>query len=396
MKINFKTMKSVINVLFQGDKFPIMIRGRHGIGKSEFVYEIANMIGYKVVERRASQMTEGDILGLPKEENNSTTWKLPDWYKECCDNPRILFLDEIDRAINEVRQAIFELGDSRKISGLYLHPDTRIFGASNSGEHDQAQFYQVSSMDPAELDRWYVIELDPTIEEWVEWANDNEVLEEILEFVSDSKIEGKNVLEFDGQFEDNKVYPSRRSWTRLSKTLKPILDKEPDYFKNVKQEDFIALCYGYIGNELSISFNNFIHSTSRREAYEKIIENGDIEYCKKWTSSQHLLFINRIVKSGMVKKLVKNQIIENLAKYYLFIPNEMGVKLWSSLGDSIIKCTNQIEKDIATYNFYRFKKQKINDKNISLYFIQQFSPHNDKDIIEENEEEKTSSDGENE
>ena len=46
-------------------KLPILIRGRHGVGKSQVVYQIADDCGLPVVERRASQMTEGDLLGLP-------------------------------------------------------------------------------------------------------------------------------------------------------------------------------------------------------------------------------------------------------------------------------------------------------------------------------------------
>jgi hypothetical protein len=34
-----------------------------------------------------------------------------------------LFLDEVDRATLEVRQGIFELTDSRKLNGHYLHED---------------------------------------------------------------------------------------------------------------------------------------------------------------------------------------------------------------------------------------------------------------------------------
>jgi 2-phosphoglycerate kinase len=37
---------------------PILIRGRHGVGKSEVVYQIAENMELPVVERRASQMTE--------------------------------------------------------------------------------------------------------------------------------------------------------------------------------------------------------------------------------------------------------------------------------------------------------------------------------------------------
>ena len=64
MAIDFATFNSVVaHVIDAG--FPVLIRGRHGIGKSEVVYQFAAERGLPVVERRASQMTEGDLMGLP-------------------------------------------------------------------------------------------------------------------------------------------------------------------------------------------------------------------------------------------------------------------------------------------------------------------------------------------
>ena len=133
-------------------KKPVLIRGRHGIGKSETVYQISEKMGLPVVERRASQMTEGDLMGLPSIDGESTKWNAPDWFKTACDQAVILFLDEVDRATMEVRQGIFELTDSRKLNGWHLHPETLIMAAVNGGEHGAN--YSVGEMDPAELDRW--------------------------------------------------------------------------------------------------------------------------------------------------------------------------------------------------------------------------------------------------
>ena len=44
---------------------PILIRGRHGVGKSQTVYQFADSLGLPVIERHASQMTEGDLLDCP-------------------------------------------------------------------------------------------------------------------------------------------------------------------------------------------------------------------------------------------------------------------------------------------------------------------------------------------
>ena len=153
----------------------MLLRGRHGVGKSEVVYQTAATRGLPVVERRASQMTEGDLLGLPDtadtdiDGRKATTWNAPDWLVTACTQPVVLFLDEVDRATMEVRQGLFELTDSRKINGWHLHADTLIIAAVNGGEHG-AQ-YQVGEMDPAELDRWTVFDVEPSAEDWLKWAN---------------------------------------------------------------------------------------------------------------------------------------------------------------------------------------------------------------------------------
>ena len=169
MSVDFKTFVSLAPSV-SAARLPVLLRGRHGIGKSQVVYQLAANAGLPVVERRASQMTEGDLVGLPSVEGNRTSFNPPDWFKMACEEPVCLFLDEVDRATLEVRQGIFELTDSRKLNGHNLHPDTIIFAAVNGGEHGEN--YQVNEMDPAELDRWSVWDIEPTVEDWLAWAKD--------------------------------------------------------------------------------------------------------------------------------------------------------------------------------------------------------------------------------
>ena len=134
MAVDFKTFRAIVPHVTAA-RFPVLLRGRHGVGKSEVVYQLATDLGLPVVERRASQMTEGDLLGLPSTDGAVTTWNPPAWFKTACDEPVVLFLDEVDRATPEVRQGIFELTDSRKLAGFSLHADTIIVAAVNGGEH---------------------------------------------------------------------------------------------------------------------------------------------------------------------------------------------------------------------------------------------------------------------
>ncbi len=102
--------------------------------------------------------------------------------------------------------------DSRKIFGNYLHPDTVVIAAVNGGEHGSQ--YQVGEMDPAELDRWTVFDVEPTTEDWLDWAKSN-VATEVWDFIN----QNRSHLEHGEDFEPNKVYPSRRSWKRLNDCL---------------------------------------------------------------------------------------------------------------------------------------------------------------------------------
>ena len=72
MAIDFKTLLTVLPHVTDANH-PVLLRGRHGIGKSSIVYQFADTVELPVVERRASQMTEGDLLGLPKTDGDVTS-----------------------------------------------------------------------------------------------------------------------------------------------------------------------------------------------------------------------------------------------------------------------------------------------------------------------------------
>ena len=81
MSIDFKTFNSVVPHVLAVKK-PVLLRGRHGIGKSQVVYQVAEAMGLPVVERRASQMTEGDLVGLPSINGDRTSFNPPDLIQE--------------------------------------------------------------------------------------------------------------------------------------------------------------------------------------------------------------------------------------------------------------------------------------------------------------------------
>ena len=321
MALDFQTFVSVAPHVLTVKK-PLMLRGRHGIGKSELVYQIAKGMDLPVVERRASQMTEGDLVGLPKTDGDVTSFCAPDWLHDACSRPVLLFLDEVDRAIPEVRQGIFELTDSRKIFGNYLHDDTVVVAAVNGGEHGSQ--YQVGEMDPAELDRWTVFDVEPTVEDWLEWGKDN-VDGLVWDFVN----QNRSHLEHSEDYEPNKVYPSRRSWKRLNDCLLNAGLLGDDHRND---SGIYHLSAAFVGMEAAVAFNDFAQNYERQVTIEMILDDGQIDKTSDFGINEHCALIEKMEASETFKDELTSEKIQNLANYFVMLPSEAAMKLWTVLG----------------------------------------------------------------
>ena len=318
MAVDFKTFIELAPTVSEA-RFPVLMRGRHGIGKSQVVYQIAEVVKLPVVERRSSQMTEGDLVGLPVIKGNTTGWNPPDWFKFACDNPCVLFFDEVDRATVEVRQGLFELTDSRKLNGWKLHKDTLIYAAINGGEHGSN--YQVSDMDPAELDRYSCWDLEPTVEDWLTWAKER-VNSVIWDFIN----QNPKHLEHNDDVEPNKVYPSRRSWDRLNQTLckaNLVEEASPALF---------TLAGAFVGFEAAVSFNDFVKNYDRQVTTDDLLDGKAWDKIEKFQINDHNALIEKLEATDVFKDELAVDRVGNLAEYFVNLPSECAMSLWMKMG----------------------------------------------------------------
>ena len=327
MAIDFATFINTVSPILSAG-LPVLIRGEHGIGKSEVVYQTAARLGLPVVERRASQMTEGDLMGLPSIDGESTRWNAPDWLKEACDNAVVLFLDEVDRASIEVRQGIFELTDSRKLNGWKLHAGTRIFAACNGGQHAGASSYQVGEMDPAELDRWCVFDVQPSVSDWLNWAKDK-VDPMVWDFVNQNHVHLEHKPS-EGGYEPNKVYPSRRSWKRLNDVLAGACLLED----NANLGVVFHLATSIVGFEAAVSFKDFVEKYDRQVTVEDVLDHGKLDKIAAFAINDHLALVEKLDASGILKTPMNDDQILNLANWFVTIPSEVAMKLFALVGNS--------------------------------------------------------------
>jgi len=327
MAFDFATFLSTVPAILSA-RLPVLIRGRHGVGKSEVVYMIAKERGLPVVERRASQMTEGDLLGLPdtadlSDGRKATTWNAPDWLVTACTEPVVLFLDEVDRATMEVRQGLFELTDSRKINGWHLHPETLIIAAVNGGEHGSQ--YQVGEMDPAELDRWTVFDIEPSVEDWLGWAS-GKVDGVLWDFVNHNR----QHLEHTDDYEPNKVYPSRRSWVRFARTTETL----GLFAEDGNRDLLLNLATGFVGFEAAVALRDFVQKYEYQVSVEDILDRGEFDKIAKWGINDHAAMVEKMQGASTFAESLTDAQVTNLATWFVSMPSEICMKLWSAIGDA--------------------------------------------------------------
>lgn len=331
--LSFKTC-----ALMLPNDISIILRGRHGIGKSQLIRDLSKELNMPLIDRRLSQLSEGDLIGLPKLDDRSTRFMPPKWLVRASESPHILFLDEFDRSTLEVQQAAMELILERSIQSNKIHPQCRIFAAINGGKY--GSMYSVNKIDPALNDRFWIADVEPTIDEWIQWGKkDNNVIPEITDFIHTHRecLETKELPK-----NDFEITPSRRSWKRLSDTL----SAHPNIFSHSKKNKkvFINLCSGFVGLHISSKFRNFIEERNKHINIDEILNNFDKneDKIKNLGIEQLNLGIDKISdhsKNDKAPEWTKEQAF-NISKFFVLLPDELKVSMWKKLSQPGCKLSN--------------------------------------------------------
>lgn len=309
----------------------VLVRGRHGIGKSEAVFQIGKMLDLPVIDRRLSQMTEGDMIGLPLLDGKTTRFCPPDWFMEAVDKPAILFLDEINRATMEVNQAAFQLVLSHELNGVKLHPGTRVFAAINDSHE-----YQVNEMDPAMHDRFWIVDLEPSVKDWMSWAREN-IHPAIVDFIRDNE----KHLEHKGTIDPGKIYPSRRAWAMLNDCLTQPQKDGTVKIDHPKARGFLYLCNGFVGYEAATKFRDYLTTLDAHISAEDVCKNWKkVEArAKKLSPEKQTALIDKIEDYSKKKKLTAKE-AENIGHFFQTLKPELKIVLWTKVSESREKDTH--------------------------------------------------------
>lgn len=289
----------------------IMLMGKHGIGKSQILEKFYSEKGYKVVVLFLGQMSDpGDLIGIPhKNAQTGHTEFMPPYWFPTDDTPVVLFLDELNRARSEVLQTIMDLALNRKLAGRSLPKGSRIISAVNNGEE-----YQLTDLDPALVSRFNIYEFEPSVQDWLLWANKNGVDERITSYIAATPkaLDNHSAIE---DLENLEKTPDRRGWVRVSEII---------IGKDVLSRSHKSMIAGIIGGLGANRFFEFLDENHLITAKELLLGDYDENKLKLITyGTPQLATINDVVfvflESGKYNDDDKYLIAENLEAYFSFL-----------------------------------------------------------------------------
>jgi len=186
--MTFNDALKALEHLFKAGLCPNLI-GETGIGKTELMAQYTMARGMDLIPLQVSQIEPSDFVGLYKvDENNRTMTCPPSWLphkaptkstkgqaqaKEAIDqlrklftgeiNPNggVIFLDEINRGHEDIRQALYQLVNERRIH-TYVLPDNYVVAAACN---PASEGYEVAEFDAALINRFAWIKFRPEAHE---------------------------------------------------------------------------------------------------------------------------------------------------------------------------------------------------------------------------------------
>lgn len=323
--MNIKEVKQVLPFLLKNKIVPFFW-GSQGVGKTSVMKQYCkdNELDIRVLYTATQDV--GDLIGLlVKDDNGGVYHARPKWFPT--EGKGIIFLDELNRAPNDVIQAMFSFILEGKLHTHVLPPGWKIVAAGN---YNSDRFTTTDTSDAAWMSRFCHLDFTPTVEEFIVYA-ESMGMHDMAAFIR----EQPNMLELSqkdgGRLDKSFIVPDRRAFAEgIGK-----LDLETEFPNELRYEVYSGL----VGNtsaaayltwrtklEKALSITEILtdYNEGSKRKIEKILNNdsGNIRFD----------LLNQPIDELLIKleqdseMLNKDKYLVNLQNYLLDIPRELSMK----------------------------------------------------------------------
>ena len=270
--MNIQQFSESLDYLVQAELTPF-IWGHAGIGKTSIIKQYAKRKGFKFFAfYLGTQSDIGDILGLAdfvRDENGTviaTKFATPEWLKNTIDycekNPNsgaVIFLDEFNRARRDILSGMFSLALDKTFHTLKLPKNCHIIAAGNPPTDE---YFVTDVNETALMARFVHVKLEPTFEEWVTYAQDAGIDNNLIGFLKNQpELLEQNHTDFQLPVKD------RRAYERLDRLFKL---KTPAHLLE-------QLMAGIIGLERTVAYLQYIAKADKPLSGEAVLEGTGVK-----------------------------------------------------------------------------------------------------------------------
>lgn len=218
---------------------PVFLWGPPGVGKSQITAQAAASLGLDLIDVRAVLLDPVDLRGLPTVRTDGRAhWSPPVFLPT--EGRGVLFLDELNAAPPLVQAACYQLILDRRV-GEYRLPDGWAVAGAGNREQDRAVTHRMPS---ALSNRLVHLEIEPSLEDWANWAQGAGVRPEVVAFL---RFRPALLHDFDPAA-PTRAFASPRSWSFVSAILEsaPCPEVEMDLYR------------GAVGDAAATEFAGFL------------------------------------------------------------------------------------------------------------------------------------------
>jgi hypothetical protein len=331
--MNMNELKQSLDYLVKAELTPF-IWGHAGIGKSTAVKQYAKEKGFHFFPfYLGTQSDIGDILGLAdfvRDENGTaiaTKFAIPEWLRNtieyCNNNPEsgaIIFLDEFNRARRDILNGMFSLALDKTFHTVKLPKNCHVIAAGNPPTDE---YFTTDVDETALMARFVHIKLEPTVNEWLDYAKDNEVSFNLINFIKNQP----ELLEEARTAFELPVKVDRRAYERLNRLMKL---KTPDHLLSL-------LMPGIIGLERTVAYQLFLKETDKPLSGPEVLKGDKFDKLMEWSKPENVM------------SSYLNITCENLHKHLMSLTAEdkQNIELSSIEEENLMKFLNILPKDIV-------------------------------------------------
>jgi len=340
--MSFSETIKFLNVAFKIDLVPLLM-GHTGIGKTECIEQYAQTHNMDAIILHVAQLEPSDFIGLYEKTGDGRTRNCPpNWlpYKEpqkkeknsqnleklakvihdtgfINPNGGVIFLDEVNRGHEDIRQALYQLINKKKIHTYALPNTYHIVAAANPFDS-----YEVYDFDAALRNRFAWVFFKPTFDETKKYLEDKYGKNPIMSWLSTDK----SLVEYGDDVKIDGMCMSPR-----------IVEKAIQLYKEVENEGaiFIRKCLETIIQAEKVqSFISYLEEIKHIN-YKDVLAGKKKEKIKELLEAKRMDILSTITTDladyYSDKTNLKDSEVKNTTDYLMEIPAELDTVFLDAL-----------------------------------------------------------------